>query len=229
MVNQLLFGETMDVLDENEKWWMVRMTHDQYEGWIDKKQVIEYNGNEDNKTVTGNAIQAICEDSSLKLIAPGSILRNYNQKHFECGIENFQFSQAPQRFTWNEVETVSRNFLHSPYLWGGRTHYGLDCSGFTQMVFRICGKWIMRDSVQQALQGDAINFIEETQMGDLAFFDNAEGKITHVGIVLVNQEDGTRKVIHSSGKVRLDQLDSFGIYNAGLGDYSHKLRILRRI
>jgi len=114
--------------------------------------------------------------------------------------------------------------LNAPYLWGGRTPFGIDCSGFTQMVYRQYGASIPRDASQQAKKGETLSFLEECLPGDLAFFDNAEGAITHVGIVL---EDG--KIIHASGRVRVDCFDHSGIYNAELGRHTHKLRVLKRL
>jgi cell wall-associated NlpC family hydrolase len=114
--------------------------------------------------------------------------------------------------------------LNSPYLWGGKSPFGIDCSGFTQMVYKLCGIKILRDAKQQAQQGSALSFIEEAVPGDLAFFDNEEGKIIHVGIVLKNN-----KIIHASGCVRIDTLDHQGIYNASAKTYTHNLRVIKNI
>jgi cell wall-associated NlpC family hydrolase len=115
-------------------------------------------------------------------------------------------------------------YLNAPYLWGGKTPFGIDCSGFTQMVYRLNGFKLMRDASEQAKQGDALSFIEESTPGDLAFFDNKEGAITHVGIIMENNH-----IIHAHGKVRIDRLDQTGIYNADLRTYSHKLRVIKSI
>jgi cell wall-associated NlpC family hydrolase len=120
-------------------------------------------------------------------------------------------------------------FLDTPYLWGGRTLMGVDCSGFTQLIYKMAGKQLPRDAYQQAEVGELIAFIDEAQTGDLAFFDNAEGKITHVGIVINQQKSGEKTIIHASGKVRMDRLDHQGIYNIELGAYSHQLRFIRRL
>ena len=115
-------------------------------------------------------------------------------------------------------------FLNSPYLWGGRTPFGIDCSGFTQMVYRLCGHHLLRDAKEQATQGEVLSFIEESEAGDLAFFDNAEGNITHVGIIMNDY-----KIIHAHGKVRIDTLDHSGIYNVDLQKHTHKLRVIKKI
>ncbi|HRG90423.1 MAG TPA: C40 family peptidase, partial [Chitinophagales bacterium] len=120
-------------------------------------------------------------------------------------------------------ERVAMRYLNAPYLWGGRSPFGIDCSGFTQVVFKFADVQLMRDAYQQAEQGAMVNFVEESQPGDLAFFSNDNGKIIHVGIVLKDQ-----RIIHSSGKVRIDRLDHFGIYNADTKKYSHQLKVIKR-
>jgi cell wall-associated NlpC family hydrolase len=115
-------------------------------------------------------------------------------------------------------------YLNAPYLWGGKTPFGIDCSGFTQMVYRLNGYSILRDASQQATQGEALSFIEESEPGDLAFFDNEEGTIIHVGIMMENNY-----IIHASGKVRIDRLDHLGIYNAETNRHTHKLRVIKKI
>ena len=114
-------------------------------------------------------------------------------------------------------------YLNAPYLWGGRSPFGIDCSGFTQMVFKLCGIKLLRDAYQQAEQGYLINLLDEAHAGDLVFFDNEEGRITHTGILLPNN-----RIIHASGKVRIDTLDHHGIYNSETRRYSHKLRLIKR-
>ena len=115
-------------------------------------------------------------------------------------------------------------FLNAPYLWGGKTPFGVDCSGFTQMVYKLNGYKLMRDASQQSKQGEALSFIEESEPGDLAFFDNEEGNIIHVGIIMDDNY-----IIHASGKVRIDRLDHLGIYNAEINKHTHKLRVIKKI
>ena len=123
----------------------------------------------------------------------------------------------------SSVTDAAMFFMNAPYLWGGRSVFGIDCSGFTQMVFRQFGIRLKRDAWQQAEQGELLGFIQEARAGDLAFFDNEEGRITHVGIMLNNN-----RIIHASGKVRIDTIDTQGIFNKDLNKYTHKLRIVKR-
>ena len=115
-------------------------------------------------------------------------------------------------------------YLNTPYLWGGRSPFGIDCSGFTQVVYRLQGISLPRDAYQQAEIGTTLSFIEESEPGDLAFFDNNEGKIIHVGIILENNH-----IIHASGKVRIDRIDQQGIFNKEKGQHTHKLRLIKSI
>jgi len=114
--------------------------------------------------------------------------------------------------------------LNAPYLWGGKTPFGIDCSGFTQMVYKLNGYNLLRDASQQATQGIPLSFIEESEPGDLAFFDNNEGLITHVGIIMENNY-----IIHAHGKVRIDRLDHSGIYNVDKKTHTHKLRVIKKV
>jgi cell wall-associated NlpC family hydrolase len=122
------------------------------------------------------------------------------------------------------VSNAAIFYLNAPYLWGGRSVFGIDCSGFTQMVLRQFGIRLKRDAWQQAEQGDLVAFLQETVSGDLAFFDNEDGRITHVGIML-----GNERIIHASGRVKIDSVDNHGIYSNELNRYTHKLRIVKRL
>lgn len=137
-----------------------------------------------------------------------------------------QFEGAKVEGSLNKSNIVNTAllYLNTPYLWGGKTPFGIDCSGFTQMVYKLNGFNILRDASQQASQGEVLSFIEESSPGDLAFFDNNEGEITHVGIIM---ED--HRIIHAHGKVRIDLLDQSGIYNLDTKTHSHKLRVIKKI
>ncbi|MCY7361282.1 MAG: C40 family peptidase, partial [Ignavibacteria bacterium] len=124
----------------------------------------------------------------------------------------------------DQITEIALKYLNAPYLWGGRSPYGIDCSGFTQMVYKFFGIRLKRDAYQQAEQGRTIDYIDHTQTGDLAFFHNEDGKIKHVGIILQH-----KKIIHASGCVRIDSIDHHGIYNHDKKTYSHNLRFFKRI
>lgn len=233
MVNQILFGESMDILDANEKWYMVRLHHDQYEGWVDKKQIALLPENYDTpelNTVTAPLLVVQNQSGGFNFIPAGSRIHVAAQS-IQAGGTTFMVSdqEVKNAIAPAEIALGAMIFLDTPYLWGGRTLMGIDCSGFTQLVYRMAGHFIPRDAHQQATIGQDIAFLEEAQTGDLAFFDNAEGKITHVGIVISQKEGSFKSIIHASGKVRMDQLDNQGIHNLDLNQYTHKLRMIKRI
>jgi cell wall-associated NlpC family hydrolase len=119
---------------------------------------------------------------------------------------------------------MAESFVNSPYLWGGRSPYGIDCSGLIQVIFKMIGEKLPRDASQQVTRGETVNFMNLTQVGDLAFFDDEEGNIVHVGMILPEN-----RIVHSSGFVKIDRIDQQGIYNIETKRYSHKLRVIKRI
>ncbi len=229
-VSQLLFGESYTIINENQSNWVeIRCAWDGYEGWIDTAQHTPLNDNEPSNE--GIALETLCvASSSLSSISvlAGSSLPNFDGLNFKIGKEKFVYNgQALLPDTiknTNLLDKIAMRYLHAPYLWGGRSPVGIDCSGFTQVVFKFLAIALKRDAYQQAEQGLTLNFLEEAHPGDLAFFNNEEGKITHVGILLKDN-----RIIHASGKVRIDTIDHFGIYNADLKKYSHQLKIIKRI
>ncbi|MDH7446519.1 C40 family peptidase [Aquimarina sp. 2201CG14-23] len=226
MVSQVLYGEHFKVLEKRKKWSRIRLAFDTYEGWIDNKQYLEiteeeYKGFEKKPLdVTADLIDFIsCEDNQLMPIALGSSLG---------ALDFFKHQYDGNRITEKQpkeklIETAFM-FLNAPYLWGGKTNFGIDCSGFTQIVYKLNGYKLLRDASLQATQGDPLSFIEESEPGDLAFFDNDEGAITHVGIIMKDNY-----IIHAHGKVRVDRIDHTGIFNGEKNQYTHKLRVIKRI
>ncbi|GAB5399443.1 MAG: C40 family peptidase [Aureisphaera sp.] len=226
LVNQVLYGEILKILESRKKWSRVRLQHDSYEGWIDNKQ-FQFITEEEYKNlaskelvISGDLVDFITtENKELLSIPMGSSLQA-----LEFLQHSFEGKMVSGKTEKKHLVDTALLYLNSPYLWGGRTPFGIDCSGFTQMVYKLNGHSLLRDASQQATQGEALSFIEESEPGDLAFFDNAEGAIVHVGIIM---EDNY--IIHAHGKVRIDRLDHTGIFNYEQRTHTHKLRVIKRI
>jgi len=232
MVSQVLFGEHFTVLEVKKQWLYIKLAFDGYRGWIDNKQVEEISKAYFDKLQSTNAvflkelISLVSVNDKLIPLSIGATLPNFMNSQFSINNNNYEIDGDVQEFKRNKNNIVETAFmyLNAPYLWGGKTPFGIDCSGFTQMVYKMNGFKLFRDASQQAKQGEVLSFIEESEPGDLAFFDNNEGNITHVGIILANNY-----IIHASGKVRLDRLDQSGIYNEESNRHSHKLRLIKRM
>ena len=235
MVSQMLFGEVYSIIQNFEDWLQIKMAHDSYFGWINKKQHLDLSVSEkikienNSKSICLELVHPIANKVTHIPIVIGSTL--YNFDGLNCMVKKQNWNYNGQALNNNNINVneelitkVASKFLNAPYLWGGRSPFGIDCSGFTQIVYKIFGVEIPRDSNQQATIGNLITFIKEARTGDLAFFDNDEGTIDHVGLMLNNES-----IIHASGKVRIDKIDHFGIFNNELNKYSHKLRIIKRI
>lgn len=229
MVTQVLFGETYKVLEVQKKWVLIELQTDKYTCWIDLKQhteadtpVAEPDFLTDRRT--GDPFGMILNSEGHRYHIPcGSILHNYQRGDFELKSKTFQYKDRIARHDSESVLRRARRFLHAPYLWGGKTAMGIDCSGLTQVILACAGISIPRDAYLQAEQGESVDFIDLAEPGDLAFFDNEEGRITHVGIITEKSE-----IIHASGSVRFDTLDHQGIYNNETKSYTHKLRLIKR-
>lgn len=226
LVSQVLYGELFKVLEEQKKWSRIRLAYDKYEGWIDNKQYIkiseedyksytEYQG----KYVTDLVEYVDCETQHLYSVTLGASLHTLPLLNHTFDGHSITGKQPKEKL----IETAY-SYLNAPYLWGGKTPFGIDCSGFTQMVYKLNGHRLLRDASQQATQGEALSFIEESEPGDLAFFDNNEGDIIHVGIIMKDNY-----IIHAHGKVRIDRLDHSGIFNVEKNMHTHKLRVIKKI
>ena len=157
-------------------------------------------------------------------ISYGAVLPYFHNKNCRIRKSNFEFLGNTASKNFNDHEKYALTLLNTPYLWGGKGPLGIDCSGFTQLIYQLCGKQLPRDAYQQAELGDEIDTLTNTQTGDLAFFQNKEGKINHVGLILDNNE-----IIHASGKVRIDQLKEEGIYAKDFKKITHKMHSIKRI
>ena len=215
MVNQILFGESCDILEEQKYWTKIKLHYDGYEGWVDAKQLKHVS----EDYIESRKINLITENFSSVMMKDGITLLSMGSE--------VDFPAVASRRSHNLRESITltaKEFLNIPYLWAGKSFFGVDCSGIVQLTFKIHGIKLPRDSSQQGEIGHALTFVEESQPGDLAFFQNSEGKIVHVGIMLENQ-----KIIHASGKVRIDSLDNVGIYNEQLKTHTHQLRFIRNV
>ncbi|KYG76044.1 hypothetical protein AWW68_09480 [Roseivirga spongicola] len=234
MISQLLFGEHYVVLEESEdkKWLKISNVYDNYEGWIDKQQhhhiskeyfdqisEIEYK-------VCIDLISKILFKQQINHIVAGSVLPLLNNPIFKDE-ENVAFNGMSKTLyqKWGVTTLLNQatKYLNTPYLWGGKSPFGIDCSGFTQVVFKTGGHKLPRDSSQQILKGKEIG-LEDRRGGDLAFFTNTEGKMNHVGILM-----DENRIIHASGKVRIDEFDEKGIRNVEKNAYTHHFYKLKRI
>ena len=220
MVNQLLFGETYTVLEMEKEWIKIRSDIDQYEAWISRNQHSEsYAKSKEVHVVSQKFAAAHSKDDSIFLPA-GSMVSD--DQEFEVNGTQYQFENSLFKLGNAQLEKLARSFLNTPYLWGGKSFMGIDCSGYTQVLFRCIGIHLPRDAWQQEMKGKAV-LIGEQELGDLAFFVNEKDKVTHVGMIL--QQD---QIIHASGKVRIDAFDSMGITNTETQERSHKLLSIKR-
>ena len=226
MVTQLLYGEHFKVLERRKNWSKTRVAYDNKEGWVANNQFIlvskeSYEGFETDKPkFTTDVVSHICKDEhKLMPIVLGSNV--IGARHLDHLFEGNAQKSSKEKSKLMETAFL---YLGSPYQKGGKTPFGIDCSGLTQMVYKINGFRLMRDAEEQSKQGVALSFIEESEPGDLAFFDNNEGIIDHVGIILKDNY-----IIHVNGSVRIDRLDHTGIFNSEEKRYTHQLRVIKKI
>ena len=236
IVTQLLFGELVDIIDTSKakkNWCQIRCDWDGYEGWMDLRQLHPISLEEAELYRNDHAycldlVSTLTNNDHFLPIIIGATLPSFDGFNLHLGDKHYTFGgqailRGSLKPTSELIIKLARRYLYAPYLWGGRSPFGIDCSGFTQTVFKMVGLKLRRDASQQVEQGRLIDFVEQAQAADLAFFENEKGKIVHVGIVM----DGGF-IIHAAGQVRIDKLDHYGIFNEKRGLYSHKLRIIKR-
>ena len=233
-VTQLLFGDHYEALekDSSGKWLRIRIHFDQYEGWIDQKQhhVIskEYFAycNKAEFKITTDLTSSILYNKTPRIILMGSVIPISSSELFKME-EQFAFNGEAKNLglkrEYDYIRNVALKYLNTPYQWGGKTPFGMDCSGFVQIVFKIAGYMLRRDASQQVGQGRSVS-LGEARPGDLAFFKNHHGRISHTGILMEGD-----KIIHSSGYVRTDHLNEQGILDLSTKIYTHELAEIRRI
>jgi gamma-D-glutamyl-L-lysine dipeptidyl-peptidase len=237
MVTQILYGEHFEILSYLPGWQCVKLSFDGYEGWIDQKMTTNLSPRMFNKlqkksyAVTTDifSLVPVSKDQNLMLVAGSSLpqwrpnLRQFSlddDPHIMTGNVSFRKHKNIRQFMISQA----MKYFNAPYLWGGRTPFGIDCSGFTQIIYKTAGIPIPRDAAQQVHMGTYLSFVEETLPGDLAFFDDDDGRIVHVGMLWQRN-----KIIHASGKVRIDNVDQFGIFNIDTKRYTHRMRLMKRL
>ena len=236
---QMLFGELAQVLEEQDRWTRIRLDSDGQEGWVDAKMIAPIAGDDlkaykaalkKAATVAFPMTYAVSENNGQTIpLTAGTKLTNYQDGRFEVLGVGFRIDPsmvitAPRELNQETLLQTVRFFLNTPYLWGGKNALGMDCSGFTQIVMSLFGKSLLRNASEQVTQGDPVNDLSQAKAGDLAFFDHEDGRISHVGIVI-----DAERIIHCSGRVKVEKLDPTGIFNAETGEYSHHLTQIRRL
>jgi len=230
MVSQLLFGELATVLETSGDFVRIHTLYDDYEGWCQQSQLVFM----DELPIVQHQLLSKGWSSSVQVNGTGMMIGGGTPLDFFSGntllLPGFQFEYLAEgwqvdqaKFEPQQITTIAMQYLNTAYVWGGRSVFGIDCSGFAQQVFRHFGIRLPRDAYQQAAKGETIGFLQEAHCGDLAFFDNPEGRITHVGIML-----SADTIIHASGLVRIDPIDNMGIVHAQTGKRTHQLRIIKR-
>ena len=234
-VTQLLFGDHYTIIEvsENGKWLKIKIYFDDYEGWIDSKQYYpvsdEYYDqiNNSDYKITLDYTSNILFKKKLINIVIGSVLPIATNELFKMEEQlafNGDAKSLNQRREFDFIKVIAFRYINSPYLWGGKSPFGIDCSGFVQQVFKIAGYRLQRDARKQAVQGEKVDGLEQASPGDLLYFSNNEGRINHVGILLEDNE-----IIHASGQVKVDKIDKTGIFSEHDAVYTHQLAAIRRV
>lgn len=232
MINQVLFGESFTILEHIQNWSKIKLAFDGFEGWIDNKQFVKiskdvfHNINKKQGVYAKELVEVIYNTNNEILTIPlGASLPLLNNNKLTINAVDYLFEgeTISGKKEKNAIKQFAFLFLNTPFLWGGKSPFGIDCSGFTQQIYKLCGYQLFRNVNEQATQGEVLSFIEESEPGDLAFFDNEDGEIIHVGIILNDY-----RIIHVHGKVRIDTLDHSGIFNIDLQKHTHKLRVIKK-
>ena len=234
-LSQVLFGEVMTVIDRKKSKWVRVLTHtDATLGWIMEDHIAEINIEEFNSYTKDNRFNVelfhpvFASDNSFH-IPFGSRLPGFDGLGFEMGGQRYTFSGRTidanvKKIDGEWISKIASMFLHAPHLPGGRSSVGVDAASFVQLVYASAGIFIQRDYEETVRQGQLVDFVEESLVGDIALFEQKRGRVSHIGIILDDQ-----RVIHVDGTVRIDHLDHYGIFNEETQKYSYRLRLIRRV
>ena len=222
MVTQLTFGETVEILDQKAHWIEITSLTDGYTGYVDRRHLIGISEKELRKWHDKRHLQTGLSDTiqtpwGLQMTPAGSFIGDYTD--FNIGKYAFQREKGEGELN---AESLRLSLLNVPYLWGGKTSFGIDCSGLTQLYYRILGINLPRDAAQQQQEGLQIE-LDDAQKSDLFFYQNTSGKVTHVGLYVAEQQ-----IYHASGRVRLDSLKNGNIWNEELGEITHQFHSIKR-
>ena len=238
LVTQLLFGECYQVLATQGSWLQIQLAADDYVGWLDCKQHTPVSAEyyaawraQDHPRAL-DVVQAVSDATTKIPLTLGCRLPFFDGLNVRIGDSSYFYNgtatnptAAPEHARQVALlRKIGLMYLKAPYVWGGKSVFGLDCSGLCQQLYGLVGVQLPRDARQQVDHGRPVHFVTQTKPGDLAFFDNAEGRIVHVGMVL---DEG--QILHAHGEVRLDPLDHNGIFNRDRQKYSHQLRLIKRL
>ena len=237
-LTQLLFAETVEVLEQKPRWNRIKNDADGQIGWVDFKMItplsddeaIQYAQSNRTARVMMPMAYAVSENNGQTIpLTAGTVLPDYKDGRFSVLGVTFRIDPAmvaaqPLEMNTDNLMQVVRFFLNIPYLWGGKNALGMDCSGFTGIIHSIFGHQLLRNASEQATQGIPVKSIKNAHPGDLAFFDHEDGKISHVGLILDSD-----RIIHCSGRVKVEKLDENGIFSTEQGGiYTHHLVSIRR-
>ncbi|MBI3134727.1 MAG: C40 family peptidase [Bacteroidetes bacterium] len=229
IITQLLFGDFVEILEKGEPWIKIRFIRDNYEGWMDFKQLVYVDkeiydaGISQRQKVLFEPILELEGPKGIQNIMLGSDLPFYKDGKLRLGSEIYTVLSPVDMTIQPNLFEVAEIYLNTPYLWGGKSIFGIDCSGLIQLVFKVCGFDLPRNASDQVTAGTEVAFADR-RPGDLAFFINASGKIHHVGMLTSPHE-----IIHASGRVRKDRFDQNGIYNLDLEKQTHAFHSIKRI